>query len=114
MRRFLFLALLAGSLLPLPGPAQAQATADQLNRLSLEALTAPSAGGGRSGRATVHRSYQGRSYGGSRYAYARHARYIRHAGGRLRYRARSSVHSGRHPYTVARRRVATAHQRYRR
>ena len=112
MRRFLV--LLAGSLLPLPGPAHAQATADQLNRLSLEALTAPSAGGGRSGRVTAYRSSQRRSYSRSRYAYARHAGYVRHGGGRLRFRTQSSVHSGRHPYTVARRRIATAHQRYRR
>ncbi len=79
MRRFLFLAVLAASLLPLTGPVQAQATADQLNKLSLEALTAPPAGGGGGTvrrsyrpayhasyrpryRASYHRAYRGRAY----------------------------------------------------
>ncbi len=40
MRR-IFLLVAAVSLLVLPAPGQAQVTADQLNKLSLEALTAP-------------------------------------------------------------------------
>ena len=58
MRRFLFLAVLAASLLPFTGPAQAQATADQLNKLSLEALTARPTGGGGGGGGYVRRSYR--------------------------------------------------------
>lgn len=66
MRRFLFLALLAGCLLPPPGPARAQATADQLNKLSLEALTATPSGGGRSsGAYPSHRYYH--SYAARRF-----------------------------------------------
>ena len=55
MRRVLSLAILAACLaLTSPGfvnaPAHAQATADQLNKLSLEALTAPPPRGSGSGR----------------------------------------------------------------
>jgi hypothetical protein len=86
MRRFLFLAVLAASLLPFNGPAQAQATADQLNKLSLEALTAPPAGGGGGGygrrsyhpayHARYHRPYRGRSYARLSYAHARRYHYV--------------------------------------
>ena len=48
MRRLLFLGLALATLWPLAETARAQATADQLNKLSLEALTAPSRGGGSS------------------------------------------------------------------
>jgi hypothetical protein len=69
MRCFVMLLLLAASLFGEAGPVRAQATADQLNKLSLEALTAPSAGGGGYGR----RSYRStRSYASSgRRSYAR-------------------------------------------
>ncbi len=61
MRRLLILLLLAACLMPGAGPAQAQATADQLNRLSLEALTTPAPGG----NPGSSRSYRRSSYRGS-------------------------------------------------
>lgn len=72
---------------PLGGaPAWAQASADQLNKLSLESLTAGGSGGGGGGggyRAAPHHSYAGRHY--ARYAprrgfvrYHPHGRYGRH------------------------------------
>ena len=75
MRRLLIIVLLAASLLPGAGPVHAQATADQLNKLSLEALTAPpprgSGGGG-----YARRSYRSsrRSYAPYRHSYARRGR----------------------------------------
>ena len=77
------LLLLAASLFAEAGPVRAQATADQLNKLSLEALTAPSAGGGGGG--------YGRSYWGhaARRSYARSPRragYSRNSYGRHSYR----------------------------
>ena len=111
MRRFLFLALLAGSLLPLPGPARAQATADQLNRLSLEALTATPPGGRSSGASASRRYY--RSYATrrfrrtgavrSRYYGPAGRRSYAHAVGARRYAARPTNHG----------RVATVYRRRR-
>ena len=57
MRRVLMLLLVAVWLLPEAGQAAAQATPDQLNRLSLEALTTP-APGGNPGPTRYHRAYQ--------------------------------------------------------
>ena len=128
MRRFLFLALLAASLLP--GPVRAQATADQLNKLSLEALTARPAGGGGGGYTprTYHRSYAARRYpahSGYR-SYAARRFYAHGAGYRVRrYAARSypsharyhapSRSYGRRSFSpMTHQRVATAYTRHRR
>ena len=117
MRRLLCLALLAASLLPSCGPARAQATADQLNRLSLEALTAQPPGGGgggggnsrRSYRPTYHRSARsyarvserrGRSYT-RRYASVRHYTTGRHYAAR-HYGAAIRYASARHRVVAAR------------
>jgi hypothetical protein len=71
VRLLLILALLACMLAP---GARAQATADQLNKLSLEALTAPSArGSGGGGYAPARRSYGYRSYAGHSYAHRSYA-----------------------------------------
>ena len=111
MRLVLFLAILLAGL-PLAAPVQAQATADQLNRLSLEALTArPSGGGGYERRSFAPRyrgayrtrsSYRGRSYRARRYSphyrsYARPAPY-RHGYGRSGYRSysRAATHRAYH------------------
>ena len=59
MRRLLILLLLAVCLVPEAAPVQAQATADQLNKLSLEALTTPAPGGN---PGPTRRSYHGSSY----------------------------------------------------
>ena len=69
MRRLLLLAILATCWLPLSRPAEAQATADQLNKLSLEALTARPAGGG--GGGYVRRTGRAAAYTRPRYQYAR-------------------------------------------
>ncbi|WP_158746808.1 hypothetical protein [Acidisphaera sp. L21] len=107
MRRFLLLAVLAASLLPLAGPARAQVTTDQLNKLSLEALTARPAGGGGGGGYAPRRSYRPayrRSYrAASRYYAPRHyaSRYSaqgrRHYADAPRYRGRAVVRHQRGP-----------------
>jgi hypothetical protein len=107
MRRFLFLAVLAASLLPLTGPAQAQATADQLNKLSLEALTAPPAGGG---GGTVRRSYRPAYH--ARYRPRYHASYRRPYRGR-RYARVSYGHASRFHYVPPHRSMHAAHVAYR-
>jgi hypothetical protein len=102
------LLLLAVSLFAEAGPVRAQATADQLNKLSLEALTAPPAGGGGGyGRRSYRpvRSYAStgrRSYGrSSRRVSDRRSRYGRgHYGG---YRtAVGSRHRRAAPYAASR------------
>ena len=97
MLRTLVVAALAGWL-AFGGPAQAQATADQLNKLSLESLTAPPPGGG-GYRATPRRSHAVRA----NRSYA--ARPVRHYGyGRrtARPHAYSRRQSFRHGYRIAR------------
>jgi hypothetical protein len=75
VRMILSLALLICLLAP---GARAQATADQLNKLSLEALTAPPArGSGGGGYAPARRSYVPRSYASRSYAHARPAWHAR-------------------------------------
>lgn len=110
MRRLLMLLLLALTLMPEAGPANAQATTDQLNRLSLEALTTPAPGGNPGARGS-YRSYSSRSYyrgrARSRSAYHRsyrsRGRSYRHSArphyhrrGRAAYRHRSHRYSGYH------------------
>ena len=80
MRRLLVLLLVAACLLPEAGPVRAQATADQLNKLSLEALTTPAPGGNPgSYRRSAHRSSY-RGLGRGYRSYARHS-YTRRRGG---------------------------------
>ena len=70
MRRLLMSVLLLAALLP-GGPAGAQATADQLNKLSLEALTTPAPGGNPGPRYGYSpRRYSAPRGGGHRYGYA--------------------------------------------
>ncbi len=82
MRRLLFLALALASLLP--PPAQAQ---DAPDKLSLEALTAPSPGG------EGHRGYARPAY--ARHAYSRHA-YARRSPSSYRHARRGSYRRGGH------------------
>ncbi len=122
MHRLAFLVLLAGSVLSFSGPARAQATADQLNKLSLEALTAPPPGGARSYQA---RSYTRFSPGRTRRAGLARRPYTRVSRGyRFRYarpltrsvayrhvQAVGRFHRGRPTRPVAHRRVQTAYRR---
>ena len=105
MRRLLWLALLAASLLPFSGPARAQATADQLNRLSLEALTATPPGGGGGGGGGYSRRIYRPSYHGSGRTYARVSSYRGRQYGRRYARVRRYA-SVRH-YVSARRYTPT-------
>ena len=124
MRRFLILTLMAVSLLSVPVVVRAQATADQLNKLSLEALTARPSGGGYAPSATRRAYYQPRRYRRVSYAryhrvsYARYHRtwrrpYVQSA----RYRPRYVGHAyrGRQFAAVSRHRaMAASHRTYRR
>ena len=77
MRRLLLLAALLAGLLSAPGPSSAQLTTDQLNKLSLEALTAPPP---RRTFPVPHRAVAHRSFGRSRHVAGRsdtHARLVR-------------------------------------
>ena len=104
IRRVLMLVLLAASLLAPPHPAGAQATADQLNKLSLEALTARQPMGSYTPR-PEHRPYRpaghARRYGSRRYG-SPHRGYA----GRVTHAPRFAV---RHPMTY--RGAAAPHQR---
>ena len=108
MRRFLFLALLAASLMPLPGPARAQATADQLNKLSLEALTATPAGGRSSGASASRRYYH--SYAARRFRRTGmvRSRYYGHVSRRAYVRSERGRRPVFHSRSVSRGRVAAA------
>ena len=95
MRRVLMLLLVAAWLLPGAGPAAAQATSDQLNKLSLEALTAPAPGGNPGPshyRPSYARSYH-RSFSRPSYATPAHRSY--------RYAARSPTHYARARFATA-------------
>ena len=72
MRRSLFLALLAATLLASPAPVRAQASGDPANKLSLEALTAPQPGDGQHG---ARRPYRHTAY--KHHAARPHGRYYR-------------------------------------
>ena len=105
MRRVLMLLLVAAWLLPGAGPAAAQATPDQLNKLSLEALTAP-APGGNPGPSHYHPSYARsyhRSYSRTFYATPAHRSY--------RFASRSATHYTRARYATTSR---VRHVSYRR
>ena len=100
MRRFLLLVLLLASLLPIT--ARAQATADQLNRVSLEALTARPAGGGGGGYGRApHRASSYRYHGRRSYAHRGYRHYA--AGSSYRGRVHHSRYAyHRRPYRTAR------------
>ena len=87
MRRLLMILLIGLCLAPDADPARAQATPDQMNKLSLEALTTPAPGGnpGSPGRRAYQRSFY-RSIG--RHSSYRRPTYTRRGG--TRYAPRSS------------------------
>ncbi len=133
MRRLSILLLVAVWLLPEVGPARAQASPDQMNKLSLEALTTPAPGGnpGSPGRRAYQRSFYrglGRShrrssYGPRRYSYHPRSGYQRRGAYRSsRSDRRTSYHRSRsypsyHGYRshrTDRPRYVPAYHRYRR
>ncbi len=133
MRRLSILLLVAVWLLPEVGPARAQASPDQMNKLSLEALTTPAPGGnpGSPGRRAYQRSFysglsryrQRSSYGARRYSYHPRSGYRRrgsyrssrsyHQTGYHRSRSYSS-HNGSRSHRSYRPQYAPAYHRYRR
>ncbi len=105
MRRFWLMVLVAACLLPEIAVVQAQGTVDQMNKLSLEALTTP-APGGNPGRSYGHRSTQRSFYHrlSGRRSFRSRGGYVRTSSA-LRYRARvGSYRSVRHSgHGIARR-----------
>ena len=80
MRRLLILLFAAVWLMPDAGPARAQASPDQMNKLSLEALTTPAPGGN---PGSYHRrAYQRSAYRGISRRYRRSGYGVRRTGGR--------------------------------
>ena len=117
MRRLLILLLLAACLMPEAGPVQAQATTDQLNKLSLEALTTP-APGGNPGPSYRSRSYRGSGthrsgYVRSGYRRARHYGTARRGQGdrRSAYHHRS-YHGGSHRVSRSRHAASSGDRRH--
>ncbi len=130
MRRLSILLLVAVWLLPEVGPARAQASPDQMNKLSLEALTTPAPGGnpGSPGHRAYQRSfYRGlsryhrrASYGVRHYSYHARSGYQRrgsYRSSRSYYRTsyhRSRSHHSYRSHRSYRPRYAPAYHRYRR
>ena len=100
MRRLLFLALALASLMT--PPAQAQYAPD---KLSLEALTAPSSGGGEARRSYARRSHARGSYARRDYAY-------RSQGRRGTLRRPPAYRAYRRGYTARRLAHHPGHRRY--
>ena len=111
MRILLLIFLTAAWLLPDAGPLRAQATADQLNKLSLEALTTPAPGGNPGPHYGASRTYRTSRTSGASRRYARSGRH--YAGASRRYRGSSRRYAGAsRRYSGASRSYASASRSY--